>query len=707
MGKTDKRQALKLRKRHPVVSIIMTILLLFLFLGFLTFLALQAYRYLIQSKTDRQVDKILLMSQIYDATDNKDAIIPTLGLFTDSFYIKDAGGKTIYSVGENTCNESEQSESSLYRSDEFDNMQLYFYDDTSMALLDVDEDYGFSIHVSEIDADTYGEIVSSDEQIVSAPFWMSLKTASGDTLYAKGKIDFSLRDTSMIIGIALLLALTVIIILIVMIVRIVNNIKDTRRARKLLFLDSVSNDNNWMKYAITTEEILSKRRNSINSYAVVNLVFVNYRNFVLCHSTDEGEKILRKVYQTIKDNVGKKDIVAHSTSSNFPLFIKCSEQEAVRMQLQSIISKLEKIDPDHKFSFHAGVSIIPASGKRRGVDIDAEYNNACTATATLEGTDDSGIAFFDDELLKKQIWIDQIREKQAQAIVNEEFVVYYQPKYNPQNNELSGAEALIRWQSPEFGFVFPGKFIPVFEKSGFITEIDHYMLDHVSRDVRKWLDLNMSPVPVSVNISRAHFIESDLPEQIRDIVDHNNCPHEYIEIELTESAFFDDKNALISAISRLQEYGFAVSMDDFGSGYSSLNSLKDLPLNVLKLDAGFFRGSDDAEREHIVVSEAIKLAKSLNMKTVAEGVEEKETVDFLAGEGCDMIQGYYYAKPMPGEDFEKRITNKVALIPEEDEEVSEETPASEPVPAATTEETTPEPFDESIKEDTKDDQTGL
>ena len=218
-----------------------------------------------------------------------------------------------------------------------------------------------------------------------------------------------------------------------------------------------------------------------------------------------------------------------------------------------------------------------------------------------------------------------------------------------------GAEALIRWNTPDMGLVPPYKFIPIFEDNGFITHIDDYMLTHVARDQRKWLNEGRKCVPVSVNVSRAHFGQGDLAEYICNLIDREGCPRSLLEIELTESAFFDDENAMITTINRLKSYGFLVSMDDFGSGYSSLNSLKDMPLDILKLDAGFFRGSEDNPRTEIVVSEAIRLAKSLNMKTVAEGVEEKSTVDFLASEGCDMIQGYYYSKPMPREEYENTI----------------------------------------------------
>ena len=233
--------------------------------------------------------------------------------------------------------------------------------------------------------------------------------------------------------------------------------------------------------------------------------------------------------------------------------------------------------------------------------------------------------------------------------------MFYQPKYDPESKKLKGAEALVRWMNPKYGLISPGRFIPIFENNGFITKLDHYMLRHVAGDQRRWLDSGYKCVPVSVNVSRAHFIEDDLAEQVRGIVDEAGTPHELIEIELTESAFFDDKKALINTICKLKEYGFAVSMDDFGSGYSSLNSLKELPLDILKLDAEFFRNDDGTGRGQIIVEEAIRLAKKLNMQTVAEGVETVDQVRFLAEHGCDMIQGYIFDKPMPKDEYIKRI----------------------------------------------------
>ena len=213
----------------------------------------------------------------------------------------------------------------------------------------------------------------------------------------------------------------------------------------------------------------------------------------------------------------------------------------------------------------------------------------------------------------------------------------------------------MRWISPQDGFISPGKFIPIFEENGFITQLDDYMISHVAKLQAEWKIRGKKAVPVSVNVSRAHFAQEGLAEHICQLVDAYGSPHELIELEVTESAFFDDKDVLVETVKQLKDYGFRVSMDDFGAGYSSLNSLKDIPLDVLKLDGEFFRGEDDDGRGAIVVREAIQLARSLNMRVVAEGVEKKEQVDFLAGQGCDMIQGFYFAKPMPVKEFEDKV----------------------------------------------------
>ncbi len=486
------------------------------------------------------------------------------------------------------------------------------------------------------------------------PYWTSFKVRDGkESIAFKTYLDLSINDVGYFSLNFFSAYLLVILIFILLVSNIIRTHRNNRNMRKIVFRDNITGSRNWFWFALKSQELLKKRRGN-TQYAIVSLSFVGYRNYVLCHSVDLGEQTLKNIWKTINAYLEKNELCAHSTASNFPILMKVTDEASARAKLDRIIKTLETIGGDHDFKFQAGVYMVDPKIRKKA-DIDLLYNNASTARMTLEGNDDSGIAFFDQKLVEDTIWTDKVTERQREAVEKEEFKVYYQPKYDPRTNELMGAEALIRWDSPDLGFVSPGRFIPIFENSGFITEIDHYMLTHVARDQKKWLDEGKKCVPISVNVSRAHFAETNLADQIKDIIDKEGAPRDLIEIELTESAFFDDKKVMLATIKKLKEYGFLVSMDDFGSGYSSLNSLKDMPLDILKLDAGFFRGENDNDRAEIVVSEALQLARKLNMTTVAEGVEDQAQVDFLAAEGCNMIQGYYYAKPMPKEEYELRI----------------------------------------------------
>lgn len=493
-----------------------------------------------------------------------------------------------------------------------------------------------------------------NHEINYIPYWTSFKVRDGkESIAFKTHLDLSINDVGYFSLNFFSAYLLVILIFILLVSNIIRTHRNNRNMRKIVFRDNITGSRNWFWFALKSQELLKKRRGN-TQYAIVSLSFVGYRNYVLCHSVDLGEQTLKNIWKTIDAYLEKNELCAHSTASNFPILMKVTDEASARAKLDRIIKTLETIGGDHDFKFQAGVYMVDPKIRKKA-DIDLLYNNASTARMTLEDNDDSGIAFFDQKLVEDTIWADKVTERQREAVEKEEFKVYYQPKYDPRTNELMGAEALIRWDSPDLGFVAPGRFIPIFENSGFITEIDHYMLTHVARDQKKWLDEGKKCVPISVNVSRAHFAETNLADQIKDIIDKEGAPRDLIEIELTESAFFDDKKVMLATIRKLKEYGFLVSMDDFGSGYSSLNSLKDMPLDILKLDAGFFRGENDNDRAEIVVSEALQLARKLNMTTVAEGVEDQAQVDFLAAEGCNMIQGYYYAKPMPKEEYELRI----------------------------------------------------
>ena len=695
----------KFRKRRVVGPIIFFVIFSMIMVSTLVFCTEFFLNYILNTKMLNEYDDIAYLAQLYEL-EVKDGNVDYEHINAEGhdYIIVDKSGKVLYENGENTCSTTAKKTTLSMFSDEIE-----VYQDTKNPSIVIDSNGkpkidmknfknwssspearegsgGHHIGYDPDDEDEENENlntidISDDDtsfsisynakaKMLNLPLWLSVDVNGGkERFIGKALFSFDMRETTTFAIIMGTVFLIVFFMVLGMLINVIRSIAHHNKVYHMFFSDVITKSHNWMYYIIEGERLLMKKAGTDEKYAAVNLTFVNYRNYCVCHSLEQGEQMLFRVHDMLNRNLYKKEICAHaSSSSNFALLLKFKDEEELRERLRLIISSLKQIDTGHKFTFQAGVCVINLTDqdgkkiRKSDISLEKEYNNACAARATLSDSDESGIAFFDMKLLEDQIWLDKVQESQERALMNEEFAVYYQPKYDPKTKELRGAEALIRWESPEFGFVTPGRFIPIFEKNGFITEIDHYMIKHVARDQKKWLDEGQRCVPVSVNVSRAHFIEDDLAEQIRDMVDAEGTPHNLIEIELTESAFFDDKKAMINTINKLKRYGFTVSMDDFGSGYSSLNSLKDMPLDVLKLDAEFFRGENKGERGEIVVSEAIKLAKNLDMRIVAEGVEVKDQVDFLASQGCDMIQGYYFAKPMPKDEYLVRMQQVVSDV---------------------------------------------
>ena len=709
---TDLKKRKKRRKKllkSRLGSVVAAFLAFFVFsallCGAFVFMCMMIFDMQIESGLDEELAKASYISKSYSSAADEQSAAALLDNSETAYILCDKDGGIIRQRGDDTrkgkevkylfYSSSGADESGLSDEDIVKRYVLYICDDTESDILEIKDDedifrldyldyaerlltgmngYGYNDDSEESGIkDGYEdnappkiddvELIRSNKAFVQIPVWAKLEIPDkGQTLYLRCLITSNTQDVAYLLGMVIFFGAVLILMFIALIVMVIRSIRNIRKMRSLVFTDIKIGCKNWQWFLFHAERIASKRGYAKQGFALVDLEFVGYRRFCACNSVDEGEVILRSVYDKLRRYVDKKELCAHNAEDSFALMIKYTDDSILKNRVDLILSVLGEVVGSSTLAFHAGIYILPAVenggvfAKRKNVDIESCFNNACTACATLLENEGSGLAFYNEKLIEEQRWIDTVTKMQQSALDNEEFVVYYQPKYDPRTHELRGAEALIRWQSPQYGFITPYRFIPIFEKNGFITEIDHYMISHVARDQKRWLDEGQRCVPVSVNVSRAHFIESDLAEQIRDLVDKEGTPHQYIEIELTESAFFDDKKAMINTIMKLKGYGFAVSMDDFGSGYSSLNSLKDMPLDVLKLDAEFFRGeAADTERGEAVVSEAIKLAKSLNMRTVAEGVEVKEQVEFLASQGCDMIQGYYFAKPMPGDEYRERM----------------------------------------------------
>lgn len=422
-------------------------------------------------------------------------------------------------------------------------------------------------------------------------------------------------------------------------------IRRRRYSNRIVYTDPVTGGYNRDYFVSNAIGKLNKNR----QYAVVQFRMEKYRNYCTAFGVSQGERLLERIYYCAKMNLTRKEKIAHLESADYALFLQYSDKDKLEKRLQNLWNEFNQIYPDQHLVFSAGICPV----QNQHCDTAALLTSAGLALSKTRHIN-SRIAWFNDDMKKEQLWERRVEDDMEKALANREFQIYLQPKYSTRSEKLAAAEALVRWVNPELGFISPGKFIPIFETNGFILQLDDYMLREISRLQALWLKEGKKLVPISVNVSRAHFSMYNLAEHICSIVDEYNVPHKYIELELTESAFFDDKEMLLSTVRKLKKAGFRISMDDFGAGYSSLNSLKELPLDIIKLDAEFFRGIDDVNRANAIVSDTIALAKKLGMEIVAEGIETREQVDFLAGQNCDLIQGFYFAKPLPVSEFTKR-----------------------------------------------------
>jgi len=483
-------------------------------------------------------------------------------------------------------------------------------------------------------------------------WYVSAIEGSNNRICVRGKVDITVFEIYSLAAVFFFAIFIAIVIFFWQLISLIRMFADHYRAFRIIHSDMVTGGNNKHMFIEASERLVKRRRG--RQYAVVQLRVEKYRSYCMYYGDDAGEKLLSDIYMAAEKIIGRKEFLAHEGEGIYALLVIYEDEISLTKWIKSLCSKLDGLRPDQKMYFSAG--ICKAENHK---NIAEYYIDAGVARATIKEDDEERVAWFNEEMRAAQIWERKVEDDMERALANNEFQVYLQPKYSTRDEVLSGAEALIRWIHPTEGFISPGRFIPIFEKNGFILKIDDFMITQVSRLQSQWLSEGKKVVPISVNVSRAHFTREDLAEHICKIVDSYNVPHEYIELELTESAFFDDKEVLLRTVKKMKDFGFHVSMDDFGAGYSSLNSLKELPLDVVKLDAEFFRGADDFDRANLIVSRTIGLAKQLGMTIVAEGIETREQVDFLAGQDCDLIQGFYFAKPMPVNDFVSRAFDGV------------------------------------------------
>ena len=299
------------------------------------------------------------------------------------------------------------------------------------------------------------------------------------------------------------------------------------------------------------------------------------------------------------------------------------------------------------------------------VDTSVSYEDnfgwALQACNSLRRSRNEHIALYDSEMKNAHVREAMLVDDFDKAIQEGQFVVYYQPKFNitGENEKLVSAEALVRWKHPELGLISPGEFIPLFEDNGLITKLDRYVWNEVARQIGEWFEKYGVYMSVSVNVSRVDIYSSEMEDYLLDVVMEHCIPADKFLLEITESAYADNSDLIVEVMSELRESGFKIEMDDFGTGYSSLNMLYALPIDILKIDKAFLKNIIDDSRARSMLKMVISIAKAMKMPIIAEGVEERAEVDILKEMGCDVIQGFYFSKPLPAEDMKKMIEEKI------------------------------------------------
>ena len=372
---------------------------------------------------------------------------------------------------------------------------------------------------------------------------------------------------------------------------------------------------------------------------------------------DEGDRILARIHKTLCDCLDKDELFARTSEDKFACLIKNAPDNEIENRLHEIFTEFDRRNSffiKYPVNFSAGVCRLgQCRGKYDAVDFTMAVDRCKLARKSIKNKHNSDVAFYDGKIREISLREKDFENAMPQALENREFECYLQPKYGTNSREIVGAEALIRWNSKEFGFVCPGDFIPIAEKNGFVVELDFFILEEVCKMLRRWLDNGKTPIVISVNQSRLHINDDDYIWRLREIVDKYEIPYEYIELELTESVFTEDADRMIAIMQKLHEIGFKLSIDDFGSGYSSLNLLKDIPADVLKIDREFFNGTVNSKKGRAVISSVVDMAKNLEMNVISEGVETQDQIDFLKEIDCNMVQGYYFSKPMKLREFDE------------------------------------------------------
>ena len=444
-----------------------------------------------------------------------------------------------------------------------------------------------------------------------------------------------------------ILAIIVIFIIIsICIYIVISNNKKQKQLFEYAYIDPITKKGNIYYFRKKGQEMLDKEKSKENQYLLV-LDINKFKMINKAYGYKTGDTILNGIGEELEKTLGKQSLICRYSNDYFAVLFEYAED--IRKIVNTLVKNIEnlKIDSNvYNLSVNMGIYKLTDADTNISVAMD----KAIIAHSASKGDVFDKFHIYDEKMEKELEKESKIEQEMYQALMNNEFKVYYQPKVYVQDEKLYGAEALVRWEH-DGKMVPPSEFVPLFEKNKFILKLDVYVFEQVCSDMKKWKEKYGKEPVISVNVSREHFLDEHFLEKYMLIATKNGINTNKIDLEITESATVEAGIDIIEIMNKMKKLGFLISIDDFGTGYSSLSTLQDMPADILKIDKSFVDRIGKNEKN--MIDYILTMAKELKLTTIAEGVETKEQRDYLLEKGCDIIQGYYYAKPMPEEDFEE------------------------------------------------------
>ncbi len=418
--------------------------------------------------------------------------------------------------------------------------------------------------------------------------------------------------------------------------------KQQANLARIAFVDTVTQGNTYNKFSVDLDAALKEHPDkhfSLLAFDIDNFKYVN--NF---YGFDCGDRILYQINKIISQNLEPWETIARVSSDHFIVLLSDASEERINHLLALIENQEDLV-------IYVSGGVYTITNQEESVNLMVDKANA--AAQSVKGIPHKRLEFYSETFDQQMIRNEQLKRSVELALANHEIIPFYQPKVDVNSGILVGAEALARWRTRDGKLVPPGEFIPVCEKTGLVTDVDMAIFEQTLHFLKRNLDAGIQCVPISVNFSRLHLTDPQFLNKVTDKIKKYGIPSHLLEVELTESVIFDNHDTIIDFITQLHENGLSISMDDFGSGYSSLNMLKDVPIDIIKIDREFLKKTANNERQRIIFSTIVRMAQQLHIKVVVEGVETIDNVNLMKEYDCSIAQGYYFAKPMDETEFEK------------------------------------------------------